>query len=237
VYLCTRCGLRFLWPQPSREELDRRYLQLYFSGNPRYSMSDVSYLQQVLDRHIRKVVPRLSGLRVLDFGCGNGRMLELLRGLGAEACGVESSDESRLKASKELRLPIWKCLNDAPSSLRFDVVIMNEVIEHLTRPRTDLRCIYERIRPGGGCYVSTPNFGGLKARLAGLRWTEYDNPTHLCCFDFHSLGNLGRLAGFGDCVRLTTRVRFPSLGALRQMANRALSALRIDSGLKVFFRK
>jgi 2-polyprenyl-3-methyl-5-hydroxy-6-metoxy-1,4-benzoquinol methylase len=237
VYLCGQCRVEFAWPQPSSEDLDKLYGELYFTENPKFAMAECDYLQQIVDRHILRVVPSLSGLRVLDFGCGEGNMLAVLRRMGAEAYGVEYDNTARRKASNATGAPIWKTLNEAPSHLSFDLVIMNEVLEHLLRPTVTCKDIYARIRTNGGCYVSTPNFGGLKAKIIGGRWVQYANMTHLCYFNWRSLRYLGRIAGFSRVLRIPTRVRFSTMGFAQQMANTLLSAMRLDSGLKAYFWK
>jgi SAM-dependent methyltransferase len=237
VYRCGRCGLGFVWPQPSGEELGRRYRELYFTDDPVYGMSDRAYLRQIVDRHIRRMVPELAGLRVLDFGCGDGQMLCLLGEAGADCVGVESSDDARRAAAGRSGAPVFGTIDEAKAHGPFDLVILNEVIEHTRLPRQVLGDLFGHIRPGGGCYVSTPNFRGLKARLLGPRWSEYVNGTHLCHFNARALRRLGAEVGFAECIRLPTRVRFAGLGPVRRAANRVLSALRIDSGLKMYLRK
>lgn len=237
VYRCRRCRVRFVWPRPSLAELADLYGELYFSEIPEYVSPSDEYFHQIIDRHISRVVPCLSGLNVLDFGCGEGHLLVILQQMGAKVWGVEYNEAGRKTAGDKAGVPVFKTLDDIPPELVFDLVIMNEVLEHLLSPTVECGKLYSRIRKDGGCYVSTPNFEGLKAKLIGFHWEQYRNRTHLCYFDWYSLRYLGLSVGFTHFRRLPTRVRFSTMGFVRQTANTILSQLYLDSGLKGFFRK
>jgi 2-polyprenyl-3-methyl-5-hydroxy-6-metoxy-1,4-benzoquinol methylase len=66
---------------------------------------------------------------------------------------------------------------------RFDVVVLSEVVEHLTDPRTLLNEVHRILRPGGLLWATTPNGSGLSWRLLGERrdkpaWRkEWKSPT------------------------------------------------------------
>ena len=234
VLRCRRCGVGYAWPRPSLAELTDLYCLRYFGENPHYAMSQEEYLRQILANHIAKVSWPLKGRRVLDFGCGEGVFLTGLKEFGADVYGIESNDARRNRACTRARVPVWKTLDGVPPGIRFHLVIMNEVIEHLLYPTQTLRDLGSLLDVGGGIYVSTPNFGGLKARLRGLQWENYTDLTHLCYFNWSSLLCAARMAGFHIVRRLRTRVKFPAMGLLRQAANRAVSVLGYDSGLKTY---
>jgi SAM-dependent methyltransferase len=133
-----------------------------------------------------------SGLRVLDFGCGNGRYLQMfsMRVPRSRVCGVEA-DPARVE---EVLGQGLQCLQlDRDRGVLpfvgdcFDVVFSSNVIEHIPRPLylQHLAEIHRVLKPGGRFVVGTPNYP-IK-RLYDLftavrsKFTWYflfDDPTH-----------------------------------------------------------
>jgi len=92
----------------------------------------------------QQTLPSQKRLRVLDLGCGNGSLSNLIAQQGHEVVGAEES-ESGIKAAR-LSFPtgnfIHASIYDLPYSElenSFDIVISIEVIEHLLYPKELLR--------------------------------------------------------------------------------------------------
>src|SRR5207244_5463137 len=78
----------------------------------------------------------------------------------------------------------------------FDLVIMNQLIEHVRDPIAVLHRVARALRPGGHLFVETPNLDSLDARLFRRRyWGGYHLPRHFHLFDSKSLPRLVRQAG------------------------------------------
>lgn len=75
---------------------------------------------------------------VLDYGCGNGMLVNYLNENGVEAQGYDKFN------------PYFQKL-----LVGFDLVSMIEVIEHLYTPFTELDEIYKVLNPGGQVYIET----------------------------------------------------------------------------------
>ena len=105
--------------------------------------------------------PVSAGGRILDFGCGNGDLVYLFRGLGYDAFGCdmqfkEGPYAAELTASDHLRH-----IREEPYSLpfpdeTFDVVISTQVLEHVQEYAPTLREVHRVLRPGGGRLPSVP---------------------------------------------------------------------------------
>jgi len=119
----------------------------------------------------------LSGLRVLDVGCGGGILSEALAERGASVLGIDLAEsalqaaeahragqavESRLESSRET----------AARGEVFDVVTCMEMLEHVADPAAVLRDIHALLKPGGWAFFSTIN-RTLKARLGAVYAAEY----------------------------------------------------------------
>jgi len=106
---------------------------------------------------IREHVP-LEGARVLDVGCGLGMYVRRLRQFTEQAHGVDVDPVKVAQASETLPNIVQAPAEDLPyADDRFDVVLLNEVIEHVD---SDVGAIAEACRvtrPGGHVVVFAPN--------------------------------------------------------------------------------
>ncbi len=113
------------------------------------------------------------GSRVLDVGCGTGRMGHLLRSQkGCSVVGVEVEKDSVAQASTLYDRVIRADLDavdqlDLPED-SFDCVILGDVLEHIKDPPRLLSLAARHLAPGGFLLVSTPNVAHWRTRLGLL---------------------------------------------------------------------
>lgn len=114
---------------------------------------------------LRRHVPgfQLSGADVLDIGCGDAGVLIALAESGANASGVELSEDSLRRArvrSREhgVHVSLAKAVaEDLPfPDGSFDLVLLDNVLEHVSDRERTLREIRRVLRPGGLLYMVTP---------------------------------------------------------------------------------
>ena len=110
------------------------------------------------------------GARVLDLGCGDGRLLALLRDRkGCTGYGVEIDDRNLLACARRGVDALQFNLDDGLSMFAdrsFDVVLQVDTLQHLRNARTML---LETVRVGRMGIVAFPNFGHWPNRLAVLQ--------------------------------------------------------------------
>jgi len=122
---------------------------------------------------------RLVG-RWLDFGYGEGGLLEVAQRRGWACYGVEISRSMLDYGSRKG----WAVTSDPRGDPRFadgtfDVVTMIEVLEHVADPVCLLSDAARWLRPGGLLYLTTPNARGLNCRILGRAWSVVCPPQHL----------------------------------------------------------
>jgi 2-polyprenyl-3-methyl-5-hydroxy-6-metoxy-1,4-benzoquinol methylase len=144
------------------------------------------------------------GARVLDIGCGNGRVMMQLRSVGWQVSGVEPDPKSAAQA-REAGLDVRAGLLDPgtwPEGC-FDAITMNHVIEHLHDPLGMLRICAQILKPGGSISIATPNFASRGHQIFGRDWLPLDAPRHLVLFTWQSLSEALAACGFqpGPAVR------------------------------------
>jgi SAM-dependent methyltransferase len=106
---------------------------------------------------IRRYAP-LEGARILDIGCGLGVYVRKFREFSDRVCGIDV-DPRRLRegaaTTPGLMLAVGEHLPFAGDA--FDVVVLNEVIEHVQDDRATIAEAFRVIRPGGHVVVYAPN--------------------------------------------------------------------------------
>ena len=107
---------------------------------------------------------------VLDLGCGDGTLMELLAlRRGCRATGIEISEES-IYACIGRGLPVHHADLDAGlgdyADASYDYVILSQTLQAVRRPRAILQ---DMLRVGRRGVVSVPNFGNWRVRWSLLR--------------------------------------------------------------------
>lgn len=120
-------------------------------------------------RTIRHVTP-LRGKRVLDVGSGYGGMLISMAEQGGDVIGIEIDPErtqmgrQRL-ADLKLKIPYLEgdiCEPQIEQKLgRFDVVVCQDVLEHVLDPGSVIRSLCTMMKPRGVIYIQMPNKYGI----------------------------------------------------------------------------
>ena len=126
-----------------------------------------------------KRLDSLSGLRMLDIGCGGGILSEPLARLGAAMVGADPSERNvaaarahaeRAGVAVDYRCATAEALADAGE--RFDVVLAMEVVEHVADVGLFVARCAEMVKPGGLMIVATLN-RTLKAFALAIVGAEY----------------------------------------------------------------
>jgi len=142
-----------------------------------------------------KWVPK--NVRILDIGCGYGEAMGYHIARGCEAFGVEA-DSNVLKAKEKYNynIHIGAFNKNIYETNYFDYVTMDQVIEHLQDPVSQIKDIYGILKPGGILIISTPNSNSLTAKLLREKWLHWHVPYHLHFFSKHSISLLAEKTGF-----------------------------------------
>jgi len=124
----------------------------------------------------------LSGLRLLDIGCGAGLLCEPFTRLGAQVIGIDPSatniSAAKLHADKGHLSIDYRCttVEEMDARERFDIVLAMEVVEHVVDVGAFIKRCATMLKPGGLMVVSTLNRNWKSFALAivgaeyVLRW-------------------------------------------------------------------
>jgi 2-polyprenyl-6-hydroxyphenyl methylase/3-demethylubiquinone-9 3-methyltransferase len=142
----------------------------------------LSYIRDQVAAHFGrnpKQIGCLSGLRILDIGCGGGILSEPLARLGAQVVGADPSEANIEVARKhaglvDLRIDYRAVTAEAlaDKNERFDVVLALEVVEHVADVDLFVKRCGEMVRPNGMLIAATIN-RTLKSLLLAKIGAEY----------------------------------------------------------------
>lgn len=120
----------------------------------------------------------LTGLRLLDIGCGAGLLCEPFARLGAQVVGVDPAVKNvaaaNIHAERSGLVIDYRCTvaEDMDANERFDIVLAMEVVEHVADVGLFLGRCAALLAPGGLMVVSTLN-RNWKSFALGIVAAEY----------------------------------------------------------------
>lgn len=194
---CRSCALVYLNPRPAISELDTIYPPSYEPFHFHETGTSVimrarDYVQGRTAHAIRKLIPEDAA--ILDVGCGSGQFLHLLRRHGSPKWRLYGNDfsDAALDAVKSRGFDVLRGrFETIETDLRFDMIVLNQAIEHLESPSDVVRKGAELLAPNGVFFIETPSTSGLDARLFRDRyWGGYHFPRHWTLFDERTLTRL-----------------------------------------------
>jgi len=200
-FKCKKCKYLFLHPVPSQDLVT----SLYVNSNSESDEFDKKNLK--LGKNIIQLLGTESGKALLDIGCQNGALLQLLRKNSRLTLhAVEPSIHNFDIVKKIPSINITHGFFDADiyKDVTFDLVNLGDVIEHLENPKGMIKDINKILRPKGHLVVTTPitncayvklsNF--VKRLLPGFPLSYLTPPHHLKYFSSSNLDDLLTDNGF-----------------------------------------
>lgn len=207
IVTCAHCGFVYLNPRPTELEMERYYPKNYYSFHrwtkkkgilkTVYRKFKWKYLSFSKLTRFRGVPRYKKNGKILDFGCGSGEVLSILKSLGWDVYGVEVSEEA-VEYARSKGLDVYK---EGLKSLHFprdyfDVIRLSSVLEHVHDASDTLREIHRILKPKGVLLLIVPNIESFSSKLFKSRWYNLDVPRHLYHFSLKSLTELLRKHSF-----------------------------------------
>lgn len=127
----------------------------------------------------------ISSKKILDFGCGLGQNIFLLK---KNSTGFDISQFS-LDFCEKKGIPIINSETKLPSD--FDIIISSHVFEHLDDPLEKLTLLFHKLKPNGNLVLIIPKLPHRKSSLYPNK-ADYE----LFAWNFRTMNNLLDRAGF-----------------------------------------
>ncbi len=134
--------------------------------------------------------------RILDIGCGLGGFLKGAAEQGWKYPeGIEIAPQAAEYTSKFFPVRM-KPFEETEYDYYFDVIRLENVIEHVPSPRSIVVSAYKYLRPGGLFVISTPNYRSLSVTLCREKWQYICGADHIYLFAPKTISQLLSKNGF-----------------------------------------
>lgn len=179
---CTECGLLYVNPRPSIEEIEQAHRLGQHRGmkpietTGYYDFSKVSSYVRTL-RDIFRDGSDLHGKKWLDVGCGYGEFMFALKRFsknGVDVIGVEPNVHKTAAANKKGLKVSYFDLDD--HSEKYDYLSILNVYSHLPDPPKALAAWTRLLKPGGELLLETGDTADMSSETHP---TPYYLPDHL----------------------------------------------------------
>jgi 2-polyprenyl-3-methyl-5-hydroxy-6-metoxy-1,4-benzoquinol methylase len=203
--VCQKCGLSYVAPLPSNNELAETYNSFKQSyPNPEIiaDNSDFSLIAKDRFSFVTETQDLSLSRNLLDIGSGYGLFLKSFKKTNWEVYGVEPSIIPYTFSKNELGLNnIQNCmLADAIfSPVLFDFICSFHVIEHLNNPIRMLTRIKQLLKPEGRLFLATPDLVTIPADIRHYFFLYHR--LHLTLFTPSTINSTLQRCGF-EIVRL-----------------------------------
>ncbi|MDH7445157.1 class I SAM-dependent methyltransferase [Aquimarina sp. 2201CG14-23] len=187
LYSCNDCGIYFLNPQPTVDQLIQAYDDHYYGvGEDKFNPTVEKVVEWFRQQNSKAFASKLPNKAcVLDIGCGNGSFLvNLGKQKDVELHGIELKGRSAERASQhpKIQLHIGVLEENTYSLEKFDAIVLTHVFEHLDNPKETLRIIDKIAKSYAILQIEIPNINSWQAQIFKGNWLHLDPPKHLNLF-------------------------------------------------------
>lgn len=167
------------------KDLTDKYNKIFESGSGKFfSFNNFPESKLLLD-----MIVDWNDLRVLEIGCGEGRLAAMINFAGAAHIdAIDFSEEAIRIARQRIRLKnvSYQVADYREMKGTYDVVVLQGVLEHLDNPFIELKGIIEsKLNEGGMVITSSPSFLNPRGYVWMTLQLLFDIPMSLT--DLHSL--------------------------------------------------
>lgn len=162
LYQCKTCNLVFVSKLPNNDELDKYYsngLYYDFDSNPfNKDIIEFSYNLALTRLNLiqKKTYILLDKCKTLDIGAGNGEFGSALKFKCKNA--TYNIVEPDFKVREKYDSNVVKKYSDVlyVEEKDYDLIVLNQIIEHLSDPISFIKSIFELLKEGGIIYIDVP---------------------------------------------------------------------------------
>jgi SAM-dependent methyltransferase len=211
---CETCGFKHIIPLRDEIQAASYYENEFYQAKGDYIKNHTEDLEwwtvehnekyDLFDHHLNKHASK----KIMDIGSGPGYFLKVGKDRGWEVTGIEPGKHAYQFSTQKLGLDIFNgffSVQNHKDFGTFDVVHINNVLEHITDPRQFLKLTYGILNPYGLICVTVPNdFNPLQKIIVDLykkdRWWVSPKE-HVNYFNMDSLSFLMKSSGFEPFYR------------------------------------
>ncbi|MBF0300715.1 MAG: class I SAM-dependent methyltransferase [Oligoflexia bacterium] len=227
---CLGCGIVFQSTPFNEIIYNQSY---YFNNNVIYGYTN--YFQKkddlidtfsIILEEVKKHTKNIKN--VLDIGCAFGYFMYLAKQQFPHVYGIDISSFATKMVSKKYGFSTITADICSPEvlyssrNIKYDLVTMFDVIEHLSNPISAIKNIYDQLTEGGILVIKTPDISGLQSKIFYKFWYHYKPNEHLFYFSPVSITNLLLKANF-EIIKISPASIFVSLNCIIDLMLRAIN--------------
>lgn len=204
-YKLAKCKVcEMVWDPFPFENLTSQYEKNYFvNENPKGGYANYFEGMKINRRTFYERLKRIEKKfgrkgKLLDIGAALGDCLMEAKKLGwKDITGLEVSKYA-VKEAKERGLNVKQGVlnSNTFSNNEFDIVLYQDVIEHITDIVGEVKKVKRILKPGGLLYMVTPDIGGWWHKILGSWWYHYKPGEHVTYFSEKTIRKLYEDAGY-----------------------------------------
>lgn len=195
---CDKCGHVYLNPRPVSGALKKIYPENYYTKTGRHSGARIALVKRfVIRRRLSffKQVFKTAGA-ILELGCGDCSLIKDIKNRYPK-CSVTGVDlfvpPHIVIQCQMMGIDIIEADAETLSFQEntYDLIIMNQLIEHLRFPDQLLDKTFKALKPGGTISIETPNLDGYDRKIFRQSfWGGYYFPRHMNLFSTETINRL-----------------------------------------------
>lgn len=201
IYICENCQLNVLgtsqkeldekiehfydedfWKKDHENTLKSNFSDKYSSGRIRLWRSQTKYCKDYLD----------NSETILEIGSGHGEAIYNFDKIGYKVTGIEPDKKNVLLINKKLKNS--ECINDKAETIslgkKFDIIWLNHVFEHLSKPIEFLEKIKEFLNENGIIFIEVPSVEKVNDSR------KFNSAPHAYNYSKQSLINISKKANY-----------------------------------------
>ena len=194
---CPECGLIYISPRPSLEEIIDLYGHDSAHIKAEEHIFDEYRKRLYAKHHLKKLTRFIHSGSLLEIGAGAGFFLDEAKNAGFKPYGLEFNPQQAAFMRDTLGIPCEEkpLSTDIFGRKTFDVIYHCDVISHLYEPVDDFRMMHQLLNKDGMLFFETGNFAEVDSDYYRyIRTFMY--PDHLFFFGLKNLEMLLHRTGF-----------------------------------------
>lgn len=191
IVCCKKCTARYGIKIPVNVEdiySDEEHLSIMQEGY----VKNASYRKERFGKErlslISQYIVNKKSKRLLDVGCGTGGFLEIAKEQGFDVYGQDLGKKLAAWTSDRLNIKVFDSpINLLPKSLKFDVITVFDVLEHVESPPQFILELKKHLKRNGIIVFFVPHFDSLSSHVMREESNHVCPSEHLTYFTENSI--------------------------------------------------
>ena len=164
-FYCSSCDY---WASNLKPDLQSETLQISEDNSQKTSEIDIAHLDNIRQYNFDKIISQIHKIfggkkvNILDIGCGTGLFMKMAADHGFNILGIEPNKSMfDIASARDLEVREGLFPDVLETQQKFDVIILNDVFEHLENIEELLSAISKHLSEGGQLIINLPSAKGI----------------------------------------------------------------------------